>query len=269
MLGWWPIFTGMPSVLRAQSIALSATTTCVSDKWAALSPFFFTLSLFPFCFYKWMPLTLMFSYRFSDWKLISRLVNTMEPDSKHHAVCSALPAVLLGPSLDLLFVLIEFICLPLASASLFFVRFREAIVLGESPPYCSTKQTAGFFNLLGSVLLTGWNLSLPPSRMLRVSVFCVGADGGLFAQLVYAGSSCAVGQTIAGFTFRCNATLPPTSPRSPEEHLFFKSQNQHPAPDSQLPGSLWYHMLSLWPDPVLCGSLDGTLDGQHTVIKEV
>lgn len=173
MLGWWPIFTGMPSVLRAQSIALSATTVCVSDKWAALSPFFLTLSVFPFCFYKWTPLTLMFSCRFSDWKLISRLVNTTEPDSKHHAVCSALPAVLLGPSLDLLFVLIEFICLPLASASLVFVRFREAIVLGESPPYCSTKQTAGFFNLLGSVLLTGWNLSLPPSHMLRVSVFCV------------------------------------------------------------------------------------------------
>lgn len=168
MLGWWPIFTGMPSVLWAQSIALSATTTCLRQM-----SFFLTLSLFPFCFYKWTPLTLMFSYRFSDWKLISRLVNTMEPDSKHHAVCSALPAVLLGPSLDLLFVLIEFICLPLASASLFFVRFREAIVLGESPPYCSTKQTAGFFNLLGSVLLTGWNLSLPLSHMLRVSVFCV------------------------------------------------------------------------------------------------
>jgi len=68
-------------------------------------PPFFALSLFPFCFYKWTHLTLMFSYRFSDWKLISRLVNTMEPDSKHHAVCSALPAVLLGPRLVLTFYL--------------------------------------------------------------------------------------------------------------------------------------------------------------------
>lgn len=115
----------------------------------------------------------MFGYRFSHWKLISRLVNTMEPDSKRHAVRSALPAVLLGPSLDLLFVLIEFICLPSASASLFFTWFGKAIVLGESPPYRSAKQTAGFFNLLGSVLLTGWNLSVPPSRMLRISVFCL------------------------------------------------------------------------------------------------
>lgn len=80
----------------------------------------------------------------------------MEPDSKRHAVRSPLPAVLLGPSLDLLFVLIEFICLPSASASIFFFAwFGEAIVLRESPPYRSTKQTAGFFNLLGSVLLTG------------------------------------------------------------------------------------------------------------------
>lgn len=94
----------------------------------------------------------MFSYRFSRWKLISRLVNTLESDSKRHAVRSALPAVLPGPGLDLLFVLIEFICLPLASASLFFVCGLERRLCSKN---CSTKQTAGIFNLLGSVLLTG------------------------------------------------------------------------------------------------------------------
>lgn len=88
------------------------------------SPPFLTLSLFPFCFYKLTPLTLVFGSWFSHWKLISRLVNTMEPDSKRHAVCSALPAVLLSPRLDLLFVLIEFICLPSTSASCFRVVWR-------------------------------------------------------------------------------------------------------------------------------------------------
>lgn len=118
---WDALCSALPCQLR---ILLSPTNE-------PLSPPFLTLSLFPFCFYKLTPLTLMFGSWFSHWKLINRLVNTMEPDSKRHAVCSALPAVLLGPSLDLLFVLIEFICLPSASASLFFAWFGEAIVLGE------------------------------------------------------------------------------------------------------------------------------------------
>lgn len=143
-----PLFCG-PKALPCQLQLLLSSTN------ELLCPPFLTLLHSGFCFYKLTPLTLIFGYRFSHWKLISRLVNTMEPDSKRHAVRSALPAVLLCPNLDLLFVLIEFICLPPASASLFFAWFGEAIVLGESLPYRSTKQTAGFFNLLGSVLLTG------------------------------------------------------------------------------------------------------------------
>lgn len=215
---------GCPLFLRAESIALSLS------------------SLFN-CSYKWTPLTLVFSYRFSRWMLISRLVNTLESDSKRHAVRSALPAVLPGPGLDLLFVLIEFICLPLALASLFFVCGLERRALNKQQGFsiCSA--------------LCYWPGAAVPYAWSLCFLF-VGADGGLFAWL------CVEGQATVGFTVHFDAMRP--SPSSSKEHLFSKAKT-----NILLPGSLWYHMLCLWPDPVLCGSWDGTLDGQHTVIKEV
>lgn len=237
---------GLVTYIQWDALCFAGQKHCPVNKWAALS------SLFN-CFYKWTPLTLMFSSRFSRWKLISRLVNTLESDSKRHAVRSALPAVLPGPSLDLLFVLIEFICLPLASASLFFVCGLERRLCSENH---SPKQTAGFFNLLSSVLLTG---CLHP--VCFESLFSVCRSWWWAVYLALCGGS--NDSWIYG-TFRRSATLPLISPCSSKEHLFSKAKT-----NILLPGSLWYHMLCLWPDLVLCGSWDGTLDGQHTVIKEV
>lgn len=236
---------GLVTYIHWDALFFAGRKHCPVNKWAALS------SLFN-CFYKWTPLTLMFSYRFSRWKLISRLVDTLESDSKRHAVRSALPAVLPGPSLDLLFVLIEFICLPLALASLFFVCGLERRLCSENAAL--NKQQG--FSICSALLLTGCVRPVCFESLFSVCrswwwAVCLALSGGSNDGWIYG-------------TFRRNATLPLISPRSSKEHLFSKAKT-----NILLPGSLWYHMLGLWPDPVLCGSWDGTLDGQHTVIKEV
>lgn len=178
---------GCPLFLRAESIALSLS------------------SLFN-CSYKWTPLTLVFSYRFSRWMLISRLVNTLESDSKRHAVRS--PRGLAG-SRPWPFICFNWIHLPSFGLgfSLFCVRFGEA----------STKQTAGFFNLLGSVLLTGCRRPVCLESLFSVCrswwrAVCLALCGGSSDGWIYG-------------TFRRNATFSQLI----QGASFFKSQNQHPA----------------------------------------
>lgn len=159
----------------------------------------------------------------------------MKSGSERHAACPALPAVVLGPGLDLLFVLIEFVCL----------------LLRESPPYRSAKQTAGFFYLLGSVLLTGRNLSPHLPRMLWGTLFCLSE---LMVGCLFSSPALVVSQTPAGFTLRCRMTLAAASPLTLHASLsnaktnILRRTGCFPGhPDTKA-------MLSLRSDPVLCGS---------------